>query len=63
MSINSFLTFGIELGAMKVALIAFIRQDQILVVTYHLQTLTILLWGNMGYDDKDLAEQLAFVDL
>ena len=63
MSINSFLTFGIELGAMKVALVTFIRRDQILIVTYHLRTLTILLGGNMEYDDKDLAEQLDFVDL
>ena len=46
-----------------VAQVTFIRQDQILLVAYHLQILTNLLGDNMEYEDMDLAEQLAFVDL
>ena len=53
--------FLIELEVMWVALIAY-KPDLILVVD-HLLIILIQLGVNMEYNDKDLVEQLAFVDL
>ena len=58
MSICKFL---IELEVMWVALIAY-KPDLILVVD-HLLIILIQSGVNMEYNDKDLVEQLAFVDL
>ena len=53
--------FLIELEVMWVALIAY-KPDLILVAD-HLLIILIQLGVNMEYNDKDLVEQLAFVDL
>ena len=53
--------FLIELEVMWVALIAY-KPDLILVVD-HLLIILIQSGVNMEYNDKDLVEQLAFVDL